>query len=117
MGPSPLGGGDRSLSSVHFLADAAIVLTSIEIEDSNLPDAELTSTTAGEWIKEDPTGGYVAKVGAGVTVTNLTISKTAGAIGAAMVHLGNAAAKRERAKIVVGAAGGVLRIATHGKGR
>lgn len=110
-------GNDAPLSSVHALWDASIVITSMEIEDTNCPEVALASTTAGQWITEDPSDAYVAVEGAGVTATNATVAATGGAIGGAMWHLGNDGALKKRLKVVVGATGGVMRVQTHYKSR
>jgi len=112
-----LGGKEAPIYSVQFAFAAALVITSLEIEDCNFPGVSLTSSNSSriEWVKENPPTAYVAAVGAGVTPTLLTVTKAAGAIGGAMIHIGNTGALRNRAKIIVGAAGGVVSIATSGK--
>ncbi len=112
----PLGGANAPLQSVQIEWDAAAILT-ITVEDSNVGDADSLkwSTTAGEWIKEDPSTAYVALVGAGATVANATVSVAGGAAGGAMYNLGNTGAMRTRIRIVVGGTGGVVRVSAHGK--
>lgn len=110
-------GNDSPLSAVHIKWDASIVITSIVVEDSCIPEAALGSTTAGDWIDEDPTTAYVGSVGAGVTVTNATVAVAGGAAGGAMYHLGNDGALKKRLKVVVGGTGGVLRVQAHYKTR
>lgn len=111
-----LGGKDPSLLAAQILMDANLVITSIDVESTNRGDVLLTSSTAGEWVPEDSASGvYITKTGAGVTITGATIDKIAGAIGAAMVHLFRMSTRRARLKIVVGAAGGVIRIDTWAK--
>jgi hypothetical protein len=102
--------------SVHCKWDASIILTSISIEDSNLPDVSLTSATAGDWIHEDPTNAYVAAVGG--TATKATVAVAGGSAGGCVFHLhgmGLSESARCRLKVVVAGTGGVLRVATAGK--
>ncbi len=112
-----LGGIEAPLLSAHVRWDAAIVITAITVEDSNLSPDESTDidATAGNWIPENPAGAYVAVVGAGATATGASVAVTGGAAGGAMFHLANAGALRTRLKIVVGGTGGIVRIAAHGK--
>lgn len=121
----PLGVADAKLESVHILTDATIVGV-FTLETSNLPRndgkesvappgtiTDWDTATVGAWVKEDPTTAYVATVGTGWTVANLTLTKTAGA-GGAMIHLGNLGSKRCRLKAVI-STGGKVRVAAHGK--
>ena len=120
-----LGVADQPLESVHIQTDAAIAGT-FTIETSNLarnddavavPPADTVTdwidTEVGAWVKEDPSTAYVATVGTGWSVTNLTLTKTAGT-GGAMIHLGNLGARRVRLKAAITTSGSV-RIAVHGK--
>jgi hypothetical protein len=106
-----VGDDDSSQLGVHLLAASALVITSIHVETSNFADASLRSAVDGEWIPEDPEGAVVTVEG-NITAEGLVLAKTAGAYGAAMLHLSNIGARRARLAIVVGAAGGVLRFAT-----
>lgn len=119
----PLGAAESDLVGVHILTDATIAGT-FTIETSNMPrtkddmgqTADITdwdTATVGAWVKEDPTTAYVATVGTGWTVTNLTLTKTAGT-GGAMLHLGNFGAKRIRLKAVI-TTGGKVRVNRHAK--
>lgn len=113
----PLGGAGAPLIGAHVQWDASIVITSITVEDSNFGDDEapITSSTAGDWIDEDPSTAFVGLVGAGATATNGVVAVTGGAAGGAMFHIANSGARRTRLKVVVGATGGVLRAAAWGK--
>lgn len=111
-----LGGRDATHLSAHILMSAALVITSITVEVSNFPEASVRSTTAGEWVPETESAGiYVTTSDPAITVAAGSIAKAAGAAGAAFVHLPHMPALRVRLTIVVGAAGGVMRIATHAK--
>jgi hypothetical protein len=86
------------------------------VEDCNVGDAIATVVgRTGLWVQENPTGAYVAVTGAGVTATNLSVAATGGAIGAAMIHLGNMGSRKVRLKVVVGATGGKLELYPHGR--
>ena len=119
----PLSVPEADLHSVHIQTDAAIAGT-FTIESSNMPrtkddmgqTADITdwdTSTVGAWVKEDPTGAYVASVGTGWTWTLLTGVKTAGT-GGSMIHLGNMGSKRMRLKAVV-TTGGKVRVNGHAK--
>lgn len=120
----PFGGAESPLESIHCKWDAAIIITSITIEDCNFPkradgaggvDVADDDTTAGSWIDEDPSTAFVGTVGAGTTVVNGVVGVPGGAAGGCMFHLGNFGARRGRIKVVVGATGGLLRVWGHGK--
>lgn len=112
-----LNGGNSPLLSAHLQWDAAIVLTSVTVEDCNFGTDEvaLHSDNAGEWIDEDPASAFVGTDGAGVTVTAGVIAVAGGAVGGAMIHVADTGARRTRLKVVVGGTGGELRVATWGK--
>lgn len=108
---------DGDLQSIHIKTGALIAGT-FTIETSNIPSAGPDSITGydetvGNWVKEDPTGAYVASTGTGWSWTLLTGVKTAGA-GGAMIHLGNLGAKRCRVKAAI-TTGGTVRVIPHGK--
>lgn len=113
----PLGGQDAKVVSAHLQHDATIAITSATIEDSNFPDTDVDwySTSAGEWIDEDPTTAFVGTVGATTTQTNGVVAVVAGNIGGAMWHFADKGSRRTRLKVVVGAAGGEVRVATWGE--
>ena len=107
------------VQSIHILTGAAIAGT-FTIESSNLPVGTAADCvtdydeTSGNWVKENPTGAYVASVGTGWSWSELTGTKTAGA-GGAMIHLGNIGSKRLRLKLNC-TTGGTVRVVAHGKG-
>lgn len=113
----PLGGADGTRVSAHVQWDAAIVITSITVEDSNFPEVDVSnySTTAADWIDEDPTTAFVGVVGAGVTVTNGVVAVAGGAAGGAMFHVVDTGAKRTRLTMVVAGTGGKVRVAEWAK--
>lgn len=107
----PLSGDQDPFVSCHVQWDATIVITSITVEDSNM-DRDLVSdysTTAGDWIDEDPSTAFVGTVGAGASVSNGVVANTGGAAGGAMFLISDTAAARTRLKVVVGATGGTIR--------
>lgn len=122
-----MGASDAPLQSVQLRCNAAIAFstTGTFIETCNLPrNTDKTSvargdqvsdydTTTGNWIKEDPSTAYIGTTGTGWTVTNMTLTKTAG-LGGAMIHLGNMGALRSRLNVTVTTAG-KLCVASHGK--
>lgn len=111
-----IGGEEAPLQSVHIQGvTAALILTSVEVEDSNNPDATIVSSTAGEWIKENPSTAYVAYVGTGWLATLAVVSAAGTGAGGAMIHLGNTGAKRTRLRVVVGGTGGYAKFMGHGK--
>jgi hypothetical protein len=113
---------EAEIDSIHILT-GALIAGVFTVETCNFPrkrdevgpnDVTDYDETAGNWIKEDPTTAYVASVGTGWTVANLTLTKTAGAAGA-MIHLGNLGARRVRLKAAI-TTGGTIRVVAHGKG-
>lgn len=113
-----IGGPDAFTLSAHVQWDASIIITSVTVEDCNfgMSDASDYSSTAGDWIDEDPTTAFVGLVGAGASHTNGVVAVTGGAAGGAMLHVADTGSIRTRLKIVVGGTGGVIRIAASGKG-
>lgn len=112
-----LGGPDASVQSAHFIWDSSIIITSLTVEDCDMPHTDVLdySTTAAEWIDEDPTTAFVGVVGAGVSQTNGVVAATGGAAGGCMFHIADTGAYRTRIKVVVAGTGGVVRCGTHGK--
>jgi hypothetical protein len=113
---------EAEIDSIHILT-GALIAGVFTVETCNFPrkrdevgpnDVTDYDETTGNWIKEDPTTAYVASVGTGWTVANLTLTKTAGAAGA-MIHLGNLGARRVRLKAAI-TTGGTVRVVPHGKG-
>ena len=100
-------GGDlgADLVSIQITTDATIAGT-FTVETCLWPRDQIQGgaaktdydETSGIWVKNDPTGAYVASVGTGWTWTLLTGVKTAG-VGGAVIDLGNLGAKRMRLKL------------------
>lgn len=113
----PLGGQDSPVLSAHLQHDASIVITSVTVEDCNFPesDVESYSSTAGEWIDEDPSTAFVGVVGTATSATNGVVAVTGGTAGGAMWHIADTGARRTRLKVVVGATGGEVRVAQWAK--
>ncbi len=112
-----LPGNTELIGAVHLQGDSAIILTSADIEESCFDpgDVSLVSTSAADWMKQDPSSAYIPVVGAGWSVTNATVAAAGGAAGGAIWDLGNLGGKRRRLKVVVGGTGGKLRVGTNGK--
>lgn len=122
----PLVGGYESADklSVHLVHDAAIIITSATIEDSNFPAPALLegadvgfskswfNSTAGFWIDEDPSTAFVGTVGAGTSASNGVVATAGSAAGGAMWHFVDACSRRARLKVVVGGTGGQVIVAT-----
>jgi hypothetical protein len=111
---------DPSQLSYQLIGESALKLTSVTLQSTCFGHEAVAdlSVVADEWMDEDPDGidETVVKVTGNMAVADLVLSKTAGAAGAALVHLGNYGALRPRLEIVVGDVGGVLRIGAGGKG-
>lgn len=121
---------DVSQISVHYAWDASLAATSVNVQDSNLPDFKAFSATthdpdpgvdialndevAGNWITEDPSTAYVPS-GSGYTVTNSTIAVTGGTANGTILNFGNMSSRRRRVKVVVTTAG-FFRCSAHGVG-
>jgi hypothetical protein len=101
----PFGGEGSLVQSVHISWDNVVAGT-ITVEVSNNPDATIISTTAGEWVQENPSTAYVGGAGSGgLAVANLTLTITAGTGGGAIIHLGNNGTLRSRLKVTLTAGG------------
>jgi hypothetical protein len=113
-----LGGADAPFLGVTLTGyDAAMVLTSAAIQDTDHPDQEVPnhSVIVGEWVTEDPTTAFIAADGAGWVGTNGVLAVAGGAVGGAKWHVAETAAFRTRLDIQVGATGGRVRVSSHGK--
>ena len=113
----PIGGQDCPNLSAHMHWDAAIVITSITVEDCDMPPGEVSdyvASTGGQWIDEDPAAAFVGVKGAGVTVTSGVVAAAGGALGGCLFHI-STGARRTRLAVVVGATGGEMRCAAWGK--
>ena len=113
----PLPAQDVPVLGVHLQHDAAIAITSATIEMCSLPPQETSdfSDNAGEWFGLAPTTAYVPVDGASTTATNGVVAVVAGNIGGAHWDIADTGARRARLKIVVGATGGEVRVASWGK--
>lgn len=110
-----LGNDASMISSVHLQWDASLVAT-ITIWSSSFPEVAVTSTTAGEWIQQNPPTGYTAisPAGAATAATPFVLAIPGGTAGGADLQIGNCGSMRLKAQVVATVAG-QLRIRTHGK--
>ncbi len=104
---------DVGLISAH-LKWALAVAGVITFETSNFPDVSPFSTTAGDWIPENPATASVSVVGAGNTSVAATVTAGGTAAGGCIYHVGNLGARRGRLKLVT-SVGGALRCDVRGK--
>ena len=120
---------DASTLSVHVSWDAALVATSLNYQDSNLPafksetqpyadkdagnDVTIYDGTAGNWVTQDASTAYIP-AGTGFTVTNMTIAIAGGTANGTILNIGNSGARRGRMKITT-TTGGYFRCHAHGK--
>lgn len=111
------GSAGADLLSIQITTDATVAGT-FTVETCLWPRDKIqgpaTKTdgneVAGIWVKNDPTGAYVASSGTGWTWTLLTGVKTAG-VGGAVIDIGNIGAKRVRLKFACTTGGKVSVIA------
>lgn len=110
-----LGGADAPFLSAHVSGDAAIVITSIMVQDCDHGEVEVTDfgSTAGDWIPEAPS--TVRVTGTGWSVSSGVVAVAGTGAGGAMIQVPQTAAKRARLEVIVGSTGGVLRVSSHGK--
>ena len=108
---------DVPVLGVHLQHDAAIAITSATVEVCSFPPSEVSdySDNPGEWLGYAPTTAYVPVDGATTTATNGVVAVVAGNIGGAHWDIADTGARRARLKIVVGATGGEVRVASWGK--
>lgn len=113
---------DTAFTSIDITGyDAALVITSATVQDTNHSDKDVpdTSTTTGEWKNERPTAGYVAADGTGWGVgsgaTACVVAANGSGVGGALWHIAETGAARTRLIVVVGATGGRLRVSGAGK--
>lgn len=110
---------DAKLLAVHLKGDASIIITEAALEDCNFPlsintasgDVTNHDATPGNWIREDPSTGFVGVDGTGWSASNSVVAATGGNAGGAMWHLVDTGARRTRLSVLVGAAGGEVRVA------
>lgn len=119
----PIPCADASVISAHLgWPGSALVITSATVEDCNLPEGSTSGgvtaydATVGNWIDEDPTTAFVGVSGTNVTQSNGVVAASGDASGGgAMFHIADSGARRTRIKVVVGATGGDIFCACHGK--
>ena len=97
--------------------DAAAILTSATVQDTDHPEQDITNIHAvtGDWISEDPSTAFVGADGAGWTVTNGVLAVAGGAVGGARFNVAETAAARTRVAVVVGGTGGRFRFSCNWK--
>lgn len=102
--------------SIHLQSSSALVGTvTVETSDFGTTDVSSVSTTAGDWIQQNPSAAYVATAGTGVTPTALSIAFAGGGSGGgAQINLTGLAPARLRLKLDI-TTGGTIRIAHSGK--
>ncbi len=109
---------DAGLVHVLLQGDAALILTSVTIEETDLDgkDALVITDTTGTWLVTDDTRITAKAEGAGWTIGANDIAAVAGgAAGAASFNISDVGARRMRVKIVVGGTGGEVRVSFWGK--
>lgn len=113
-----LGGAATPLESIQITGyTAGLIITSATIQDCNHGENEVTdkSSTAGEWVNEDPSTGFVGVDGTGWTASNSVVAAAGTGVGGAMFHVGDTGAARTRLEVVVGGTGGKARVSGHAK--
>jgi len=113
-----LGGGDASFISGTFTGyDAAAIITSATVQDTDHGELDVTNLNAvvGDWISEDPSTAFVGADGAGWVVTNGVLAVAGGAVGGARFNVAETAAARTRIAVAVGGTGGKFRMSANGK--
>ncbi len=112
-----LGGADASILHALLQGDAAIVITSATIEETDLAitEAPITSNVAGQWFATDATRITSVAEGAGWSAASDVGATTGGAIGGVVWNVADHGARRTRIATVVGATGGEVRMCTWGK--
>lgn len=96
---------------------AGLIITSATIQDTDHSEIDYTNSdaTAGIWINEDPSGGFVPVDGTGWTVTNCVVAAAGTGAGGARWNLGEDAATRTRLAVVVGGTGGDVTVSVGAK--
>ncbi len=114
----PVGGQDCPFLAIHAHWDAAIILTSMTVEDCGFPESEVSNydvSTAGLWLKKSTTTMFVEVIGTNVTNTSGVVAASGGAAGGAHWNIGNNGARRTRVAVVVAGTGGEMRLSSWGK--
>lgn len=105
-----LGGEDAAQLSIALTPANALLLTSVDLEVTNRHDVSDVSVTAGHWHDTEPTDVKIEGSGTfGDDAGNFPLDKTNGA-GFSLVTLPTFPWRRGRLVLVVGAAGGDLRV-------
>lgn len=116
-----LGGAEAALQSVQITGyTSALVITTATIKTCDHADADVadSDTTVGHWIPEiPPSPAYVAFTGTGwaAGATPSVIQAAGSGVGGARWNLAHNAATRTALDVVVGAAGGIVRVSAGGK--
>lgn len=108
---------DAPWFSLQTQGDAAIILTSVTLESTNLAPHEcaLTDDNAGQWLAIDAGRIISTAEGTGWTATSDVIAASGGNAGGAVQNVTDEASRRARAKIVVGGTGGEARFTAWAK--
>lgn len=111
------GGAPASRQHVHMTGyTAGLVLTSATVQTCSRGDDVLhTSTVTGEWIPETPSDGDAEVTGTGWASASAVVAAAGSGLGGASFMLSDWGADRTRLEVVVGATGGDLAVAWHGK--
>ncbi len=107
-----LGGPDNPWSSIQWKWDAAVIVTAITVESSNLPTSQ-GGLGSEFWAGVSPFAAAADGWHPETAVASIAIA--GGTAGNQLVHIGGGGQMRLRAKIVVGATGGKLRGRPHHK--
>lgn len=114
-----VGGAEAVHQSVHLTGyTAGLIITSATIQDGDHAESELSNTdvTDGGWINEDPpVPAFASSDGTGWSSPNCVVKSLGTGVGGARWNLGNDSATRTRLNVVVGAAGGNVRVSAGGK--
>ncbi len=126
--PKAAATAECALTAVAVRWDAAIILTSVQIETTIFPAtsspgdgrgptllSDFENATPGYWLLQNPTTAYVPVTGGTQTPSTMTVTVAGGSAGGCEFDLGNFGARRARVKIVVAGTGGVVRVGVHGK--
>ena len=113
-----LGGADAKLIHLMMQGDAAIVITSATLEETDLSmtEAPLCSDVSGQWFAAHADRITSIAEGTGWAVTSDVGSTSGGTQGGFAMNVIDQAARRSRLKVVVGGTGGEARVNVWGKG-
>lgn len=108
---------DATVLSATLHGDAAIVITSATIEDSNWAETEapLDSNVTGQWLATDTGMITSSKEGTGWTNTSDVGAASGGNAGAVAWNIVGQGARRTRIAVVVGGTGGQVRVGCWGR--